>query len=87
MYKLYVMRGALVWDIDKFIEENLKDSLKKFNISHEIMKLVIESEPFLIVSNYGSFTKAEMEELRFLMMKVGGWEDKVGTIEDSIISN
>ena len=51
------------------------------------MKLVIESEPFLIVSNYGSFTKAEMEELRFLMMKVGGWEDKVGTIEDSIILN
>ena len=41
MYKLYVMRGALVWDIDKFIEDNLKDSLKKFNISHEIMKLVI----------------------------------------------
>ena len=85
MYKLYVMRGALVWDIDKFIEDNLKDSLKKFNISHEIMKLAIESEPFLIVSNYGSFTKAEMEELRFLMMKVGGWEDKVGIIEDSII--
>ena len=87
MYKLYVMKGALVWDIDKFIEDNLKDSLKKSNISHEIMKLVIEREPFLIVSNYGSFTKAEMEELRFLMMKVGGWEDKVGTIEDSIILN
>ena len=63
MYKLYVMKGALVWDIDKFIEENLKDSLKKFNISHEIMKLVIENEPFLIVSNYGSFTKAEIYPL------------------------
>jgi len=85
MYKLYVMKGALVSDVDKFINDNLKDLLKKHNISHEIMKLVIESSPYLTVSNFDSFTKEEIEELRFLMIKVGGWEDKVGTIEDSVI--
>lgn len=36
MYKLYVMRGMIVQDIDRFISNRLpSDALDKFNMTHE----------------------------------------------------
>lgn len=88
MYKLYVMKGMIIQDIDRFISTRLpSDTLKKLNMTHEELKSLIEKQPYVSVKSLDSLTESEMLELEFLVDAVGGFEDVVETNFDSDIKN
>lgn len=80
MYKLYVMEGMIIQDIDRFISTRLpSDTLKKLNMTHEELKSSIEKQPYVAVKSLDNLTESEMVELHFLMVNTGGFEDMVGS--------
>ena len=88
MYKLYVMEGMIIQDIDRFISTRLpSDTLEKLNMTHEEIKSLIEKQPYVSVKSLDSLTESEMVELEFLVDAVGGFEDVVETNFDSDIKN
>ena len=66
MYKLYVMKGMIVQDIDRFISNRLPpDTLEKLNMTHEELRSLIEKQPYVTVKSLDSLTDSEMIELEF----------------------
>lgn len=74
MYKLYVMGGIIVQDVDRFISNGLpSDTLEKLNMTHEELRSLIEKQPYVSVKSLDSLTDSEMLELEFLVSAVGGF--------------
>lgn len=87
MEKLYVLKGMVVSDFDSFIDKYLTELLKNMNMSREEMKELLETSPYVAVNSLDKLTDKEMQELKFLMATVGGFEDMVGVPDDSTILN
>lgn len=87
MEKLYVLEGMIVSDFDSFIDKYLTELLKNTNMSRKEMKELLETSPYVTVNNLDRLTDKEMQELKFLMTAVGGFEDKIGVPDNSTILN
>ena len=88
MYKLYVMRGMIVQDVDRFISNTIPShTLEKLKMTHEKLRSLIVKQPYVSVKSLDSLTESEMLELEFLVSAVGGFEDVVETNFDSDIKN
>jgi hypothetical protein len=77
MYKIYVMNGMLVSDVDAFISKFNRLGIFKEHKTTQEIKDFIKSQPCMTVKSLHNLTDTEMAELHFLMVNAGGFEDMV----------